>query len=158
MSGDVSGEKVAVAADHAGFELKNVLKAELESEGYCVIDLGTHDGESVDYPDFGQAIARAIDEGRAGWGVAVCGTGIGIGIAANRCPGVRAAVCHDAKTARLGREHNDANILALGARIIDVETAKDCLKVFRTTPFGGGRHDARVAKLRHLPSAQGTKE
>ncbi len=158
MSGDVRGENVAVAADHAGFELKNILKAELESEGYRVIDLGTHDANSVDYPDFGQAIACAIDEGRAGWGVAVCGTGIGISIAANRCRGVRAAVCHDANTARLGREHNDANILALGARIVDVETAKECLKVFQTTPFGGGRHIARVAKLRCSPTRQGTKE
>lgn len=158
MSGAVHSENVAVAADHAGFELKTILKAELEAEGYCVIDLGTHSVDSVDYPDFGQAIARAIEEGRAGWGVAVCGTGIGISIAANRYPGARAALCHDAETARLGREHNDANILALGARILDVDTAKDCLTAFRTTPFGGGRHDARVAKLRHSPTCTGTKE
>jgi len=158
MSGAVHNEKVAIAADHAGFELKTVLKAELEAEGYSVIDLGTHSIDSVDYPDFGQALARAIDEGRADWGVAVCGTGIGISIAANRYPGARAALCHDANTARLGREHNDANIIALGARILDVDTAKACLTAFRKTPFSGGRHNARVAKLRHSPSCTYTKE
>jgi len=112
-----------------------------------VLDLGTHSGASVDYPDFGHALAQAIAAGRAQKGLLVCGTGIGISIAANRHAGVRAAVCHDATSARLTRLHNDANVLALGARLIGPETARECLRVFLATPFEGGRHAGRVAKL-----------
>ena len=143
----MAAETVAIAADHAGYELKTVLKDELIRMGYEVVDLGTHGPASVDYPDFGAAAARAIAEGRAQRAVIVCGSGIGISIAANRNPAARAALCHDALTARLARQHNDANILALGARTTGVETAKDCLREFMTTPFEGGRHSGRVAKL-----------
>jgi ribose 5-phosphate isomerase B len=138
---------IAIASDHAGYELKEILKGDLESWGYAVHDLGTHGPESVDYPDFGHALAEAIVAGQADRGVAVCGTGIGISIAANRHPGVRAALCHDSLTARMARQHNDANVLALGARVIGVETARDCLKVFLETEFEGGRHAGRVEKL-----------
>ncbi len=138
---------IALASDHAGYELKTVLAGELEAAGHAVMDLGTDGSGSVDYPDYGHALAAAISEGRAERGVAVCGTGIGISIALNRHPGVRAALCHDETSARLAREHNDANVLALGARLIGSEVAKDCLKVFLDTGFAEGRHVGRVAKL-----------
>jgi ribose 5-phosphate isomerase B len=139
---------VALAADHAGFALKEELKAELAVLGLDCLDLGIDGLDSVDYPDFGRAVADALVGGRADRGVIVCGTGIGISIAANRVGGVRAAVCHDATTARLAREHNDANVLALGARIIGVEVAKDCLRAFLSASFDGGeRHLRRVVKL-----------
>ncbi len=139
---------VALAADHAGFALKEELRTELDQAGVEYIDLGTNSTDSVDYPDFGRAVAEAIAGGRANRGVIICGTGIGISIAANRISGVRAAVCHDATTARLAREHNDANVLALGARIVGGEVAKDCLHAFLSTPFDGGeRHQRRVKKL-----------
>ena len=115
--------------------------------GYDVLDLGTDGTESVDYPDFGQALARAIQEDRAERGVLICGTGIGISMAANRFSGVRAALCHDETSARLAREHNDANVLALGARMLWVEVAKDCLRAFLTTDFAGWRHVHRVANI-----------
>ena len=138
---------VALAADHAGFELKAVLKAELEARGRAVLDLGTFGPESVDYPDFADALAKALADGRAQWGLAVCGTGVGISIALNRHRHVRAALCHDGTSARLAREHNDANVLALGARLIGVEVAKECVEAFLTGAFAGGRHERRVAKL-----------
>ncbi|MFQ5939270.1 MAG: ribose 5-phosphate isomerase B [Alphaproteobacteria bacterium] len=140
-------ETIAIASDHAGRELKNILKEELAALGYGVMDLGTNDHESVDYPDFANALAAALKENRASRGVLVCGTGIGISIAANRHPGIRAAPCHDALSARLARQHVDANVLAFGERLIGVETAKDCLRVFLTTGFEGGRHARRVQKL-----------
>ena len=143
----MSKNTIALAADHAGFELKDLLKQDLEEMGYEVLDLGTNGPESVDYPDFGTALAEALAQGRAGRGLLVCGTGIGISIAANRNPAVRAAVCHDETSARLAREHNDANVLALGARLIGTEVARDCLKTFLQTEFAGGRHGRRVAKL-----------
>jgi ribose 5-phosphate isomerase B len=140
-------ETVAIAADHAGFDLKEALKSELAAQGYEVLDLGTTGLQSVDYPDFAAALAKALADGRAQRGVLVCGTGIGISIAANRHTAVRAALCHDCSSARLARAHNDANVLALGARLIGAEVAKDCLRVFLNTPFEGGRHAQRVAKL-----------
>ena len=143
----MTGQRVALANDHAGLGLKNALKRELESSGYEVLDLGANSTESVDYPDFGRALAEAIAAGRAERGVAICGSGIGISIAANRNPKVRAALCHDVSTARLARMHNDANVLALGARTIGEAVALDCLKAFLTTDFEGGRHARRVAKL-----------
>ena len=140
-------ETIGIAADHAGFELKEMLKGRLADWGFGVLDLGTNSTQSVDYPDFGKALADAIDNGRIKRGVAVCGTGIGISIAANRNPKVRAAVCHDVTSARLTRLHNDANVLALGARLVGPETASDCLKAFLDTEFEGGRHARRVGKL-----------
>jgi len=138
---------VAFAADHAGYELKQALIRELETAQVPVVDLGTHSADSVDYPDMADALARCLAEGRAARGVLVCGTGIGIAMAANRHKGVRAAVCHDTTSARLARQHNDANVLALGARLVGSEVAKDCLRIFLDTAFEGGRHARRVAKL-----------
>jgi ribose 5-phosphate isomerase B len=138
---------VALAADHAGYELKQALVRELEAAEVTVIDLGTHSADSVDYPDMADALARCLAEGKAARGVLVCGTGIGISIAANRHKHIRAALCHDTTSARLARQHNDANVLALGARLIGSEAAKDCLRTFLATEFEGGRHARRVAKL-----------
>lgn len=140
-------ETIAIAADHAGFDLKSVLLEELRQAGFAVLDLGTNSADSVDYPDFGDAVAGAIKGGRAERGVLVCGTGIGISIAANRHKGVRAALCRDATDARLAREHNDANVLVLGGRTTGIEAAKDCLKAFLAAQFAGGRHARRVQKL-----------
>ncbi len=141
-------DTIAIASDHAGYELKGVLKAELAALGHPVLDLGTDSGEkSVDYPDFGRALAEAIKAGKAPRGVLVCGTGIGIAIAANRNPWIRCGVVHDETSARLTRQHNDANVMAVGARLTGVETAKASLKVFLSTAYEGGRHAQRVAKL-----------
>ncbi len=141
---------VAIASDHGGFEMKTILKEELVARGCAVLDLGTDSPGSVDYPDFAAAVAKAIREGRAQAGVLVCGTGIGISIAANRFPEVRAALVHDAFTARLSRLHNDANVICLGGRTIGIEVAKDCLGIFLDTEFEGGRHARRVDKLGSL--------
>ncbi len=141
-------KSIAIGSDHAGFDLKAKLVEELRSSGYQVQDLGTGDGaSSVDYPDFGKAVAEAVTAGKADGGVIVCGTGIGISIAANRHPGIRAALCHDVTMARLCREHNDANVLALGARLIGEVVAADCLHAFLNTEFAGDRHVRRVEKL-----------
>ena len=142
---------VALASDHAGYELKVLLKDELESMGLAVLDLGTDSLASVDYPDFGFLAGQAIASGKASRGVIVCGSGIGISIAANRVPEARAALCHDGLTARLARQHNDANILAIGSRTTGIETARDMVRIFMSTPFEGGRHAGRVAKLTNGP-------
>lgn len=147
----MSNRTIALAADHAGYPLKQTLVNELGELGYEVLDLGTHSTDSVDYPDFGKALAEAVADGRAKVGIVACGTGIGISIAANRNPAIRAAVCHDETSVRLARLHNDANVLALGARLIGEEVAKACLKVFLETEFEGGRHQRRVAKLSDSP-------
>jgi len=136
-----------IASDHAGFDLKAIVAEELSGMGYEVLDLGTDGRDSVDYPDFGAALAEVVQSGEAERGILICGTGIGISIAANRCPGVRVAVCWNETSARLSREHNDANVLALGARLLGVEVAKDCVRTFLSTDFAGGRHARRVAKL-----------
>jgi ribose 5-phosphate isomerase B len=139
---------IAIASDHAGPSLKDIFKAKLEERGYTVLDLGTHGAESVDYPDYGKAVGEAVASGEADRGIVICGTGIGISIAANRIPGVRAAVCHDVTSTKLAREHNDANVLALGVRVIGPEVALDCLDAFFATEFSGGeRHVRRIGKL-----------
>jgi len=138
---------IAIASDHAGLDLKKQLVDELKAMGQSVVDLGTNGPESVDYPDFGDVLARAIRDGKAARGVLVCGTGIGISIAANRHKGIRAAHCRDTTDARYARLHNDANVLALGARTTGIEVAKDCLRIFLSTEFEGGRHQRRVDKL-----------
>ncbi|MBK8908957.1 MAG: ribose 5-phosphate isomerase B [Rhodospirillales bacterium] len=138
---------VAVACDHAGLSLKRVLCEALRARGCAVLDLGTDDEGSVDYPDFGYALAEALRKGRARRGVLICGSGIGISIAANRFPEVRAALVHDALGARLARQHNDANVICFGERLIGVDVAQDCLQVFLETGFEGGRHLRRVEKL-----------
>ncbi len=144
----MSSAVIAIAADHAGFGLKQELCALLTDRGFEVLDLGTDGLESVDYPDFADKMAQAINQGHAGRGVLVCGSGIGIGIAANRFPGIRAATCTDATMARLARAHNDANVISLGSRIIGFETARDCVLTFLATPFDGGeRHQRRIDKL-----------
>ena len=144
----MSPETIAIAADHGGFELKCVLAKRLKELGYEVLDLGTGDTESVDYPDYAAALAAALHEHRADRGILLCGSGIGMSIAANRHPGIRAALVHDAETARLARQHNDANVLAMGGRLMDEDAAVACLEVFLATPFeGGGRHERRVKKL-----------
>ena len=140
-------ETIAIAADHAGYDLKTALVAWLKERALPVLDLGPANRDPVDYPDVADALAAALGAGRAGRGVLICGTGIGVSIAANRHRGVRAALCHDGLTARLARRHNDANVLALGSRVIGIETALDCLDGFLDTPFEGGRHARRVAKL-----------
>jgi ribose 5-phosphate isomerase B len=141
------GGAIAVASDHAGFDLKEILKRDLQEAGLEVLDLGTNSTQSVDYPDFGLAMADAVASGKAERGVLVCGTGIGISMAANRNPKVRAALVHDVTSARLSRLHNDANVVAFGQRLIGTETAREALKVFLGTEFEGGRHASRVAKL-----------
>ncbi len=142
-------ETIAIGADHAGYAMKAVLAADLGKMGYDVLDLGTNSDVSVDYPDFGFAVGRAVTSGRATRGILVCGTGIGMTIAANRDPGIRAALCTGGLMARLAREHNDANVLALGSRIVGIETARECVRQFLSTSYGGGRHADRVAKLSH---------
>ena len=142
--------RIALAADHAGFELKDSLIAWLREAGHEAIDLGTNGPESVDYPDFGVRLARAIAAGEAERGIAVCGSGIGISIAVNRNPACRCARVDDPLSAQLAREHNDANVLAFGARLIGPDMAKACILAFLDTPFTGGRHQRRVDQLSHI--------
>ena len=139
--------KVALAADHAGFALKSEIAAWLREAGHEVLDLGTNSTESVDYPRFGAKLAQAIANGDAERGIAICGSGIGISIAVNREPKCRCARVDDLLSAALAREHNDANVLALGARLIGSDQATACVAAFLGTPFGGGRHQARVDQL-----------
>ena len=139
--------KIAIASDHGGFELKRELIPHMESQGASVTDLGCADKTSVDYPDYAFPLALAVKNGEYDFGVLICGTGIGMSICANRIPGVRCALCSEPVSARLTREHNDANVLALGARIIGVETAKATLDAFISTAFSGGRHKRRVEKI-----------
>ncbi|MEZ4598153.1 MAG: ribose 5-phosphate isomerase B [Chloroflexota bacterium] len=139
--------KIAVGADHAGFELKGSLRAMLEAAGHEVVDCGTSSAESVDYPDFAAAVATRVAAGEAERGLLVCGTGVGMAIGANRHRGVRAVAAVDLFTVRLARAHNDANLLALGARIVAPPLAQALLEAFLETPFEGGRHARRVAKL-----------
>jgi len=136
-----------VASDHAGFALKMQVRAWLEARGLAVTDLGVHAAVRTDYPDWGHAAAEALLGGRIDRAVIVCGTGIGISIAANRHAGVRAALCHDEYTARMARAHNDANILALGARVLGDGVAEAIVTTFVETPFEGGRHGERLARI-----------
>jgi ribose 5-phosphate isomerase B len=142
--------KIAVGSDHAGFEAKEKAKRELESLGVEVVDKGAHSLDSVDYPDFGAAVAQAVASGEVERGVLVCGSGIGISIAANKIPGARAALCWNEETARLAREHNDANVLCFGSRFIEPEQAARMVRLFLETEFAGGRHTRRVEKLSAL--------
>lgn len=141
------GKTVAIGCDHAGFELKTTLKGVLQERNFEILDCGTNSPDSVDYPDFGHAVAEAIEKGEADWGVLVCGSGIGISMVANRHKGIRAALCTSPEMAEVARAHTDANILVLGERFIDKGTALACLGRFIKTPFEGGRHTARVEKI-----------
>lgn len=145
---------IVIGSDHAGFPLKQILVAHLKDKGLQVHDVGTENLESVDYPDFGMAVATALKDGLAKSGIVVCGSGIGISMAANRHNWIRAALCHDITSARLCRQHNDANVLALGGRLIGEEVAKDCVDVFLETEFEGGRHQRRVDKLGFTENSQ----
>lgn len=149
-SPQTAAPRVALACDHAGFALKEHLKAYLQGKGVAVTDLGTHSDARVDYPDFGAKLAQAVLADPALAGLGICGTGIGISIALNRFKGVRAALCHDVTSAKLSREHNNANVLCLGARIIGEVTAEDCIDAFLATAFAGGRHQGRIDKLETL--------
>jgi ribose 5-phosphate isomerase B len=139
--------RIALAADHAGYQLKDELAAWLKELGYEVQDLGTNSSESVDYPQYGARLARAVATGAADRGIAVCGSGIGISIAVNREPHCRCARVSEPVSAALAREHNDANVLALGARLVGADMAKACVSAFLGTDFSGGRHQRRVDQL-----------
>lgn len=141
---------IALGADHAGFSLKEDLKAWLIDQGYRVLDFGTHSLAAVDYPDYAALVADAVTTGSAARGVLVCGTGIGMAMAANKVRGTRAAACTDAHMARMSREHNDANVLAIGARLTASSRAREILEAWLVTPFAGGRHAQRVGKLAAL--------
>lgn len=139
--------RIAIASDHAALALKAALVEHLRSGGHEVSDLGPHDESSVDYPDFGYKLAEAIASGAAERGVALCGSGIGISIAVNRHPALRAALVSEPLSAKLAREHNDANVIAMGARLTGIDMAKACVDIFISTEFGGDRHQRRVDKL-----------
>ena len=154
MAGNIS--KVYLSSDHAGIDLRVAVAAHLKSSGYAVEDLGPEQGMSVDYPDYGARLAMAMKDDSAARGMAICGSGIGISIAVNRFPWMRAALVSDATAARLCREHNDANVLALGQRLIGQAVAIDCVDVFMATAFEGGRHMARVDKLSSIGDGTAT--
>ena len=139
--------RVATGSDHAGYHLKSLLAERLAERGHEVVDLGAHSEDRVDYPDYGAAVGRAVAGGGADLGVCVCGSGIGIAMAANKISGIRAAVVHDATSAALARQHNDANVVCFGQRLIDGGTALVALDAFLDASFEGGRHTGRVAKL-----------
>jgi ribose 5-phosphate isomerase B len=141
---------VAIGSDHGGFDLKEQFKSYLQEWGYTPLDLGTFSREAVDYPDFAEAVANAVVRGEAWRGVVIDSAGIGSSIAANKVPGARAALCYDRATARNSREHNDANLLSLGARLIPAEAAREILAVWLETSFAGGRHEKRVDKIRAI--------
>jgi len=142
--------KIAIAADHAGFALKQKLRQKLEDAGHQVVDFGPNSADSCDYPDFAQPVARDVAQGRSDRGILVCSTGIGMAMAANKIHGVRAAPAQSEDEVRLTREHNDANVLTLGARYLDDEKAAGLIEVFLNTEFAGGRHARRVAKIAQL--------
>lgn len=139
--------RIALGADHAGYHVKENIKKFLEAAGYPVEDLGTWSEESVDYPDYARAVAEKVAAGTDQLGILACGTGIGMAITANKVPGIRAAVAHDAMTARLAREHNDANVLTLGGRVVDDAQAIEIVRNFLDAPFAGGRHQRRIDKI-----------
>jgi ribose 5-phosphate isomerase B len=142
--------RIALGADHGGYEMKEQLKSHLRDWGYVVLDLGTDGTAPVDYPDFAEAVASAVARGDAWRGVVLDSAGIGSSIAANKVPGARAALCYDRATARNSREHNDANVLSLGAKLISTESAREILAAWLETPFAGGRHQKRVDKIRGI--------
>jgi ribose 5-phosphate isomerase B len=149
---------IALGADHAGFPLKEAVKAWLGARGARVLDFGTFSTDAVDYPDYAAPASAAVASGQARWGVLVCGTGIGMAIAANKVAGIRAAQCADVESARLAREHNDTNVLALGARTTPSEVAFAIVETWLGTAFQGGRHARRVAKLARLDRPEGARE
>ena len=149
--------RIALGSDHAGFPIKETIRQFLQNAGYPVEDLGTWSEESVDYPDYGKAVGESVADKKNDYGIAVCGTGIGISIAANKVPLIRAALAHDVMTARLARQHNDANVLALGGRIVNSSMAIEMVQTFLTTPFAGGRHAQRVEKISLIEAEERVK-
>lgn len=143
--------RIAIASDHAAVDMKTALREWLIDEGHEVADLGPDSHDSVDYPDYGYKLAGVVADGTAMRGIALCGSGIGISISVNRNPGVRCALVGEPLSAALAREHNDANVIAMGARLTGIDMAKACVTAFLTTDFGGGRHQRRVDKLSHPP-------
>ena len=139
--------RIAVGSDHAGYQLKEALAAHVRALGHEIVDCGTHSEDRVDYPDFGAAVGRAVRDGEADGGLCVCGSGIGIAMAANKIEGIRAATVHDATSARLTKQHNDANVICIGERLTGPEVAKDCVDAWLNAAFEGGRHCGRVGKL-----------
>jgi ribose 5-phosphate isomerase B len=146
--------RIVIGADHAAFELKAVVYSYLKSAGYAANDIGTFSEFSVDYPDFAAAVAEQVADGHADLGILICGTGIGMAIAANKIAGIRAAVVHDVATARLSREHNNANIIAFGARILTQDQAIEIVTEFLAASFAGGRHERRIKKIAELDQAR----
>ena len=142
--------KIAIGNDHAATELKFIIKEYVEGMGHEVINFGTDDNESCDYPAYGKKVGEAVVNGEADCGILICGTGVGISIAANKVKGVRAAVCSDVATAHLVKEHNNANIIAFGARIVGVELAKDIVKTYLEAEFEGGRHQRRIDMIHDI--------
>jgi ribose 5-phosphate isomerase B len=157
-SPEKSARVVAIGADHGGFELKEQLKGHLRDWGYQVLDLGTDSAEAVDYPDFAEAVGNAVAHGEAWLGIVLDSAGIGSSIAANKVPGARAALCYDRATARNSREHNDANVLALGAKLLAPEAAREIVALWLSTPFAGGRHRRRVDKIRGIEERSAKRE
>lgn len=149
---------ISIGADHAGFALKEQVAAALRQAGHQVSDVGAHGTESVDYPDFAEPVARAVASGAADRGVLICSTGVGISIAANKVPGVRAALAYNLEEVALARQHNNANVLAIGAKFTDAATANHYVKTFLETPFEGGRHERRVNKIAQIELAQSKKD
>jgi len=146
------GEVIPIASDHGGFELKELVREHLAALGCEPLDLGCFDRSSVDYPDFAFKVTAALSGGDHHRGILICGTGIGMSIAANRVPGVRAVLCHDAFTARMSREHNDANLLVLGGRVLGPEVALDMVRLWLETPYAGDRHQRRLDKIECPPA------
>lgn len=144
--------RLAIGSDHAGFDLKETIKTWLREAGHQVDDLGCHSIDRVDYPLYAHKVAQAVAGGQAERGVLVCGSGIGVSIAANRIPGARAALVNEPLSARLAREHNDANVLCMGSRLVGPEMAREVLRVFLETPFAGGRHQERVDQIDSVPT------
>lgn len=142
--------EISIGCDHAGFELKEMVKRLLEGSAHVVFDLGTFDSNSTDYPDFAGKVAETVSQGKVNRGILICGTGIGMSIVANKFTGVRAALCHDLETARMSRQHNDANVLTLGARVLDEDLALQIVTEWLRTQFDGGRHQQRVDKISGL--------
>lgn len=157
MTDETQKPRIAVGADHAGYHAKEIVRKYLEVSGYTVDDLGTWSDESVDYPDYAKAVAERVAAKQDDLGILVCGTGIGMSIVANKVPGIRAALAHDAATARLAREHGDANVLAFGGRVVGETEAIDIVKSFLAAQFAGGRHMRRIEKIAELDRAREQK-
>jgi ribose 5-phosphate isomerase B len=146
--------KIAIGSDHAGFRLKEIIKNFLKTKGIEVEDFGTHTEESVDYPDYAFKVAEAVSKGEFDFGILVCGTGIGMSISANKVKGIRAALCNDLYTAHASREHNNANVLCMGGRVVGDEVAKEIVNTFLNAKFEGGRHERRINKIKDYENSE----